>query len=170
MWVITLHLINNRHESVMFQLTGEYECKIDAKGRIKLPAGLIRQLSAHGTLSFVINRGFEKCLMLYPKQVWEKKTKEVNQLNIYIPKNRQFVRYFYRGASPVNSDGAERLLIPKSLNEYAGLGKEVVLFAYNEQIEIWSKEHYATMISTEPEEFSGLAAEVFGGAGQQSVD
>ena len=154
----------------MFQLTGEYECKMDAKGRVKLPAGLIRQLSATDSLSFVINRGFEKCLMLYPKEVWEKKTLEVNQLNIYIPKNRQFVRYFYRGASPVNTDGAERILIPKSLNEYAGLGKEVVLFAYHEQIEIWSKEHYAAMISTEPEEFSDLAAEVFGGAGQQSQD
>ena len=72
----------------MFQLTGEYECKMDPKGRIKLPAGLIRQLSASGSLSFVINRGFEKCLMLYPKEVWDQKTQEVNNLNIYIPKPR----------------------------------------------------------------------------------
>jgi MraZ protein len=154
----------------MFQLTGEYECKMDSKGRVKLPAGLIRQLSATDAMTFVINRGFEKCLMLYPKDVWEKKTLEVNQLNIYIPKNRQFVRYFYRGASPVSSDGAERVLIPKSLSEYAGLGKELVLFAYHEQIEIWSKERYAAMLDTEPEEFSDLAAEVFGGAVQQSQD
>ncbi len=154
----------------MFQLTGEYECKMDAKGRVKLPAGLIRQFGAADTLTFVINRGFEKCLMLYPKEVWEKKTLEVNQLNIYIPKNRQFVRYFYRGASPVSSDGADRLLIPKSLNEYAGLGKELVLFAYHEQIEIWSKDRYAQMLDTEPEEFSDLAAAVFGSAEQQSLD
>ena len=130
----------------MFQLIGEYECKMDAKGRVKLPAGLIRQLSSAGSMSFVVNRGFEKCLMLYPKDVWDKKVQEVNQLNIYIPKNRQFVRYFYRGASHLGVDGAERVLVPKSLIEYAGLSKELILFAYNEQIEIWSKDRYAEML------------------------
>lgn len=146
----------------MFQLTGEYECKMDPKGRVKLPAGLIRQLSATGNLSFVMNRGFEKCLMLYPKEVWEKKTQEVNNLNIYIPKQRQFIRYFYRGATELTTDTADRILIPKNLNEYAGLGKEVMLFAYHEQIEIWAKDRYAEMLGSEPEEFSELAAEVFG--------
>ena len=139
---------------------------MDAKGRVKLPAGLIRQLTATDPLSFVVNRGFEKCLMLNPKKVWETKTKEVNQLNIYIPKNRQFVRYFYRGATPVNADSAERVLIPKSLSEYAGLGKEIVLFAFDEHIEIWSKDRYAAYLDEEPEDFSGLAEQVFGGGAQ----
>ena len=146
----------------MYQLTGEYECKMDTKGRIKLPAGLIRQLGGSGSLAFVMNRGFEKCLMLYPKQIWEKKASEVNRLNIYIPKQRQFVRYFYRGATEISTDTADRLLIPKNLNEYAGLGKEIMLFAYHEQIEIWAKDRYAEMLGSEPEEFSELAAEVFG--------
>lgn len=146
----------------MFQLTGEYECKMDVKGRVKLPAGLIRQLSGAAQLSFVINRGFEKCLMLYPKQVWDKKTQEVNQLNIYNPKERQFIRYFYRGATEVSTDSAERILIPKSLTEYALLDKELMLLAYHEQIEIWAKDRYAAMLEDEPEEFSQLAAEVFG--------
>lgn len=154
----------------MLQLIGEYECKMDAKGRVKLPAGLIRQLNASGAMSFVVNRGFEKCLMLYPKEVWDKKAQEVSQLNIYIPKNRQFVRYFYRGASHVNADSADRVLVPKSLVEYAGLGKDLILFAYNEQIEIWSKDKYAQMLESEPEEFSGLAAEVFGGEKDQVAD
>ena len=146
----------------MFQLTGEYECKMDVKGRIKLPAGLIRQLSGSGSLSFVINRGFEKCLMLYPKQVWEKKTQEVNQLNIYNPKERQFIRYFYRGATEVSTDSAERILVPKSLIEYALLDKELMLLAYHEQIEIWAKDRYAEMLDSEPEEFSQIAYEVLG--------
>ncbi|MDX1476064.1 MAG: division/cell wall cluster transcriptional repressor MraZ [Saprospiraceae bacterium] len=154
----------------MFQLTGEYECKMDAKGRIKLPAGLIRQLSGSGSLSFVINRGFEKCLMLYPKQVWDKKTQEVNQLNIYNPKERQFIRYFYRGATEVSTDSAERILVPKSLIEYALLDKELMLLAYHEQIEIWSKDRYAAMLETEPEEFSELAAEVFGNRQSPGTD
>ena len=153
---------------IMYQLTGEYECKIDAKGRIKLPANLIRQLAADGTYEFMVNRGFEKHLMLYPKDVWEKKTKELNQLNIYIKKNREVVRYFYRGATRLVADASERILIPKSLVQYAGIDKEIILFAYQDMIEIWSKTAYEAVIQNEPEDFSELAEEVFGNGSQGS--
>lgn len=153
----------------MYQLTGEYECKIDAKGRIKLPTGLMRQIGAAGAYDFMVNRGFENHLMLYPHDVWEKKTKEISQLNIYIKKNREAVRYFYRGATKLSTDSSERILVPKSLIQYAGIIKEVVLFAYQEQIEIWAKDEYDLMLSAEPESFSQLAEEVFGG-GQAGSD
>ncbi len=154
----------------MYHLLGEYECSIDAKGRVRLPSTLLRQFGGNGSLSFVLNRGFEKCLMLYPRDVWDKKTAEVNQLNLYNTKQRNFVRYFYRGASPVTLDSADRFLLPKTLQEYAGIEKEVILFAYNEQIEIWSKSYYDTMISHEPEEFSQLAEDVFGFKNSDQVD
>lgn len=153
----------------MYQLTGEYECKIDAKGRIKMPANLLRQLGTNGTYEFMVNRGFENHLMLYPKDVWEEKTKELNQLNIYIKKNRQAVRYFYRGATQITTDASDRILMPKSLIEYAGINKELVLFAYQDQVEIWAKEAYELMISEEPDDFSELAEEVFG-FGRQGSD
>lgn len=148
----------------MYQLTGEYECNLDAKGRLRLPSSLIRQLDGKDALSFVINRGFEKCLMLYPSDVWERKAKEVNQLNIYNTKQRNFKRYFYRGATKVSPDSADRILLPKSLLEYANMEKEVILFAYHEQVEIWSREAYEQMLDQEPEEFSSLAEDVFGGS------
>ena len=152
----------------MYQLTGEYECKLDAKGRVRLPANLLRQFSGTGAYEFMVNRGFENHLMLYPKDVWDEKTKELNQLNIYIKKNRQAVRYFYRGATAISADGSDRILIPKSLIEYAGIGKEVVLFAYQDLVEIWSKDAYESMIGEEPDNFSELAEEVFGGGNQGS--
>jgi MraZ protein len=145
-----------------YQLTGEFECKLDAKGRIRLPSTLLRQLGEAGVITFVVNRGFEKCLMLYPKDVWDKKAAEVNQLNIYNTRQRNFKRYFYRGATKLATDTADRVLVPKSLLEYAGAGKEVVLFAYHEQIEIWSKESYNQMLQEEPDEFAELADDVFG--------
>lgn len=154
---------------IMYQLTGEYDCKIDAKGRIKLPANLMRQLSADGTYEFMVNRGFEKHLMLYPKDVWDRKTNELNQLNIYKKRERQAVRYFYRGATKILTDASDRILMPKSLIEYAGIEKEIVLFAYQEQIEIWAKMAYEIMIGEEPSEFSDLAEEVFS-AGRHGTD
>ncbi len=154
----------------MYQLTGEYECRIDAKGRIRLPANLMRQITADGTFEFMVNRGFENHLILYPKDVWEKKTKELNQLNIYIKKNREVVRYFYRGATRLVADASERILIPKPLIQYAGIEKEVVLFAYQDMIELWAKSAYNVMLQDEPENFSDLAQEVFGGGFSESDD
>ncbi len=152
----------------MFQLTGEYECKIDAKGRIKLPANLMRQLTIKGTQDFMVNRGFETHLMLYPLDVWDRKTKELNQLNIYINKNRQVLRYFYRGATRIKPDASDRVLLPKTLIEYAGIEKEVMLFAYQEQVEIWAKAAYEQNLSNEPENFAQIAEEVFGFGGHGS--
>ncbi|MFZ1257168.1 MAG: division/cell wall cluster transcriptional repressor MraZ, partial [Saprospiraceae bacterium] len=110
----------------MYNLTGEYEVRLDDKNRLRLPSGLSSQLG-EGALKLVVNRGFEKCLLLYPESVWVEKTKEVNQLNQYIRKNREFVRYFYRGATQLVSDASGRILIPKLLQEHAGIVHDVVL-------------------------------------------
>lgn len=146
------------------QLLGEYECKIDAKGRMRMPSGLIAQLGEGEALSLVINRGFEQCLMLYPEPVWERITNEINQLNLYNKKNRNFVRYFYRGAQKVSMDSADRILVSKRLLEYAGIDKEVVLSAYNDRIEIWAADQYEALLDEEPEDFSDLAEDVLGKA------
>ena len=151
----------------MYQFTGEYECKVDSKGRIRMPSALIRQIGGTEPLRFTVNRGFEQHLMLYPKNVWEKKTKEINQLNIYNTTQRQAIRYFYRGATELVLDSADRLLLPKSLIEYAGIEKGVVLFAYHEQIEIWAKDRYDQILEAEPEDFSKIADEIFGNIQQQ---
>lgn len=129
-----------------------------------MPSGLISQLGEGQALTFVINRGFEKCLMLYPEAVWEKITTEINQLNQYNKKNRDFVRYFYRGAQKVELDSADRILISKRLLDYAEIDKDVVLSAYNDRIEIWSLEKYEAMLNEEPMDFSDLAEDVLGKA------
>jgi MraZ protein len=153
----------------MHQFTGEYRVKIDSKGRLKMPKALLEQITAQPV--FTVNRGFEKHLMLYPKDVWEKKTNEINRLNIYKTKERQAIRYFYRGATEMKTDAADRLLIPKSLLEYAGIEKEVVLFAYHEQIEIWAEKMYDRVLDEEPDQFSEIADEIFGGiTGDTGID
>lgn len=146
----------------MQQLLGEYECKIDPKGRLRMPTDLVSQLGEGQAHTFVVNRGFEKCLMLYPEPVWERITTEINQLNQYNKKNRDFVRYFYRGAQKLEMDSADRVLITKRLLEYAGIDKDIILSAYNDRIEMWAKEEYDRLLQEEPDDFSDLAEEVLG--------
>jgi MraZ protein len=157
-WELVLPLCYQPTESVKtYQFLGEYDCKLDAKGRLKMPSALLKQISGDENLKFVINRGFEKHLMLYPIDVWEMKTKEINQLNIYIAQQRQAIRYFYRGATELEIDTSERINLPDSLMEYAGIDKDVVLYAYQNQIEIWSKDKYEEMLANEPDDFTQLA-------------
>ena len=147
----------------MTNFIGEFDCKLDAKGRLMVPSGLRKQLDPAANESFVINRGFEKCLVLYPNNDWERISSEVNQLNQYVKKNREFIRYFYRGATELSLDGNGRILLPKRLQEYGGVGKEVVLFAYSDRIEIWDKDTYENLLTDEPDDFANLAEEVMGG-------
>jgi MraZ protein len=134
----------------MSQFLGEFECKVDPKGRIMLPAGLKKQLSPAAEGRFVINRGFEKCLVLYPLNEWQTISAEVNKLNLYNKKNRDFARYFFRGASELMLDGTNRLLLPKALTEYAAIDKDLILFAYSNRIEVWSKANYDNLLTDEP--------------------
>ncbi|MFT5167091.1 MAG: MraZ protein [Saprospiraceae bacterium] len=146
----------------MPELLGEFECKIDAKGRIKMPTSILKQLGGVDKQIFVINRGVEPCLTLYPKKVWDVLSAKVKKLNPYIEKNRKFIRYFYRGATELIPDSSERILISKSLLEYAGIEKDAVLFAINDRLEVWSKSRYFNVMDEEPENFSELGESVMG--------
>ena len=150
----------------MKKLIGEFDCKLDDKGRLKLPALLLKQMEESSSFTFVVNRGFEANLMMYPESIWDKISSQVDKLNQYIKKNREFVRYFYRGATKMETDTSERILIPKKLLEYAGIDKEVVLFAYNDRIEVWSKANYDAVLADEPFDFSDLAEDVLGNIDQ----
>lgn len=140
---------------------GEYEATLDAKGRFLLPAGFKRQLPEGESTRFVINRGFEKCLSLYPIQSWQPLYDQISALNDFDPKVREFRRYFLNGAIEVEPDTAGRILIPQNLKDYAGLGKDLVLAAAVNKIEIWDKEKYQKFFeSYSPDDFSSLAQSV----------
>jgi len=143
---------------------GEFEATVDAKGRFLLPAGFKKQLAEGDTERFVINRGFEKCLSLYPISSWEPIAEKINALNDFDPKVRQFKRYFLNGATIVEPDSAGRLLLPPTLREYATLQKDIVLVPAGNKMEIWDTVKYKEFFdSFSPESFSDLANVVMGG-------
>jgi len=145
----------------MIGFLGEYEATIDAKGRFLLPAGFKKQLPADAAAQFVINRGFETCLTLYPLQTWEPIFSQINQLNDFDPKVRAFRRYFLNGATEIETDSAGRLLLPKNLMGHASLEKDIVLVSAVNKIEIWDKTKYNEFFeSFSKEDFSSLANEV----------
>lgn len=145
----------------MIGFLGEYEATVDVKGRFLLPAGIKKQLPEGSEQEFVINRGFEKCLTLYPVKNWEPIIKGISKLNDFDPKVREFRRYFFNGATTLELDAAGRLLLPPNLKEHAGLEKDIVIVGAINKIEIWDKTKYKQFFeSISPEQFSALAKEV----------
>jgi MraZ protein len=141
---------------------GEYPCTVDPKGRFLLPGGLKKQIPVKEQKRFVVHRGLEKHLVIYTKKEWDKISEEVNQLNLYVRKNREFLRKFNRGATDMDLDGTNRLLLPKSLMDYAGIEKDIVLFAYSNRIEVWAEKEYDRMMKDESTDIASLAEEVMG--------
>jgi MraZ protein len=140
---------------------GEYEATLDPKGRFLLPAGIKKQLPEDEGSHFVVNRGFEKCLTIYPMSSWKPLFERISKLNDFDPKVREFRRFFLNGAIATELDSAGRMLIPKNLMEHAGLEKDIVLVSAVNKIEIWSKSTYQQLFDTlSPDAFSELAAQV----------
>jgi MraZ protein len=148
----------------MIGFLGEFEVTLDAKGRFLLPAGLKKQLPEGELVKFIINRGFEKCLALYPVKNWEPLFADISKLNDFDPKVREFRRYFLNGATEVEPDSAGRLLVPPNLKVHADLQKDIVLVAAVNKIEIWDSSKYKQLFDTFlPDAFSNLAKEVMVG-------
>jgi len=141
---------------------GEFPCAVDNKNRLRVPTGLLKQLLPGDAGKFVINRGFEKCLVLYPASEWSRIFARINKLNTFKKENREFKRTFLRGATELVLDSAERILVPKQLMDYADIKDEVILSANGSIIEMWNPEHYDTLMSGDSDKYSDLAEKVMG--------
>jgi MraZ protein len=146
----------------MNHFLGEFECKLDAKNRMVLPAALKRQMPDVEREGLVINRGFEKNLVIYTRQEWRNIMEKLERLNPFDRKNREFIRQFSRGASELSLDAAGRVLIPKSLSAYAGISAELVLSCQINKIEVWDRVAYEAQWEEDGQDFAALAEEVMG--------
>lgn len=146
----------------MSNIIGTYECKIDAKGRLMVPAPLKKQLPSLED-GFVLKRSvFDKCVELWPKSEWDVMMLKINGLNRFVKKNNDFIRKFMAGVKMVEIDDAGRLLITKDLIDFAGISKDLVLTSKVNIIEIWDKDLYEQSISGDDMDFANLAEEVMG--------
>ncbi|WP_196885340.1 division/cell wall cluster transcriptional repressor MraZ [Aureivirga sp. CE67] len=147
----------------MLNLIGTYEAKMDAKGRVMLSSPLKKQLETVLHEGFVLKRSvFQPCLELYPMAEWNLMMSKINKLNRFVKKNNDFIRSFTAGVKMIELDSSGRLLIPKDLQQYSGITKEIVQASAINIIEIWSKDAYEKTIENTVDDFALLAEEVMG--------
>ena len=139
---------------IMFM--GEYNYTIDDKGRLTIPAKLREELGH----DFIITRGLDKCLFVYPKTEWDNVIAKYNELP-NTKDARNFMRFFLSGATQNEFDKQGRINIANPLIKYAGLNKDCVIIGVNDRLEIWDKEAWDNFISDNEENLSDIAEKLF---------
>ena len=147
----------------MTTFIGEYSAKLDPKGRLVFPAAFKKQNKSAEPEHFVLKRDiYEKCLVLYPMEEWERQTEIIRaKINPYNRAHARFLRGFFRGTAEITLDANSRMLLPKHLSEQVDIDREVYLAGIDSKIEIWSKELYEAL-DAEMEDFADLANEILG--------
>ncbi len=114
---------------------GEYNHSVDPKGRLAIPAKF-RILLKKGA---VVSRGLDDCLVIYPKDVWEKLGNKLSSMPLSKADNRSFARFLLAGAMEVAFDSQGRIMLPEYLRKFAHIKKNAVIAGLYDRLEVWDE-------------------------------
>ncbi|HHT38540.1 MAG TPA: division/cell wall cluster transcriptional repressor MraZ [Mollicutes bacterium] len=138
-------------------LMGEYHHTIDDKGRLIIPSKFRYDLGD----KFVVTKGLDGCLFVYPKKEWENIITKLKVLPFTKKDARIFMRFFLSGATECEFDKQGRISITSPLAEYADLTKDCVIIGVNDRLEIWSKARFENFFESNDDKLSDIAENLF---------
>ncbi|MCY0881299.1 MAG: division/cell wall cluster transcriptional repressor MraZ [Firmicutes bacterium] len=121
-------------------LMGEYSHALDDKGRFIIPARLREDLQS----PFVMTKGLDGCLFLYPMDEWQKIEERLKALSVTKADARAFSRLFLAGAQEIEVDKQFRVTVPPRLREFALVQKNIALIGVGNRVELWAQERWET--------------------------
>lgn len=137
-------------------LLGTYSPKIDAKGRVALPAKFRSQLGD----GFVMARGQERCVYVLPMQEFERITTQIQLTSMSNKSARDYLRVFLSGAVDQEPDKQGRIVVPPMLRDYANLGDEIVVIGVGTRAEIWNKSAWNNYLADKEQDYADIANDV----------
>ena len=138
-------------------LIGEFHHNLDNKNRLAMTSKLLESLKDE----VIVTRGFEKCLLVYPKEKWESIIAKFSELTITKSDTRKFMRILLSGATSCKFDGQNRICIPGVLKTYAKIEKEVAILGIDDHLEIWSEDAYNEFLDENLESFAEIAEGIY---------
>jgi len=146
----------------MASFMGMYRYSIDVKGRINIPSKMRKSMNPEANDTFILTRGFDKCIFIYPLDEWNELEKKVKMLSTFKEKDRYFQRSFLMWATTQELDSQSRVSIPKELLDYANIKKEVKIIGSINRIEIWDPETFNNYLQSQSESYEQIAEKVMG--------
>lgn len=144
----------------MSSFKGSYLYSVDNKGRVNIPARLRKYVSNDANDTFVITRGYEQCLFVYPLDEWNRLEQSIRNLSTTNPKHRFFMRTLLEQATESQLDGQARITIPKDLLRLASIESDVLILGVLEHLELWNPETYKEYQKTQDESYENVAQNV----------
>lgn len=132
---------------------GEFQHNIDIKGRMIVPAKFREGLGD----SFVLTRGLDQCLFVYPMEEWKVLESKLKKLPLTKKDARQFTRFFFSGAVECEIDKQGRINIPQTLRTYSKLEKECIIIGVSSRLEVWAKEIWEDYFTESEQSFAEIA-------------
>jgi len=123
---------------------GKYTNTLDAKNRVFVPAAYRHKLGTE----FIITRGEDQNLYLYPMEAWEEFEEKIKTLQTSRQNYRAIIRHYFANAVTCSLDSQGRFVIPQELKDWAGLTKEVLFAGVDTKVEIWDPQKYEEVTSS----------------------
>lgn len=137
-------------------LLGTYTPKIDAKGRVALPAKFRSQLGQ----GLVMSRGQERCVYLLPFDEFRRIASQIQRTSVGNKAAREYLRVFLSGAVDQEPDKQGRVVVPQMLRDYANLGSDIVVIGVGTRAELWNKDAWESYLAQKEEGYSDIADDV----------
>lgn len=118
---------------------GEYELRIDPKGRLAIPAKFRDDFRGR----LVISRGFDRCLNIHTLTEWQQVAEALVSLPVTQLNPRRIARFTFSGAFDLGPDRQGRIVMPLALRQYAGINDEVVLVGVYTHLQVWARDLWA---------------------------
>ena len=144
----------------MSSFKGSYSYSVDNKGRINIPAKLRKYVSPEANDTFVVTRGFEKRLFVYPLDEWNTLEGSVRELSPSNSQHRFITRTLLQYATETQLDGQSRITIPKELLQFAGIEDQVLIVGVLERIEVWNPKEYDVYMKSQTDSYENVAQTV----------
>jgi MraZ protein len=135
---------------------GEFSHALDDKGRLTIPAKFREELAG----GLVVTRGIDRCLSVFPRQVWEELAASIAELPLTQRSARDFGRLMFSGAADFIPDRQGRVLIPQNLRDYAQLDSEAIIIGLYNRLEIWNPGSWTSVRAAVEEDPEAIAEQL----------
>lgn len=140
---------------------GEFSHTVDKKSRVIIPATFRKVAESHYIDSFYITRGLDTCLFLFTEKEWRVQEQRFKNLSFTKSQTRKFNRLYFSGASKVSCDKQGRIVIPKYLQQFSKIKRNVKIIGVSNRIEIWDEDKWIEFYESSRESFEDVAENIF---------
>ena len=144
----------------MASFKGQSSYSVDSKGRVAIPAKMRSAMQPEANETFVMTRGYEDCVILYPLDRWRQIEQEIGGLNMYNNDARRFTRIIMMWAEEVQLDGQGRIRLTEDLSQHAKITDKALIIGSYDHIEVWDPDVFDAYMGEGEDDFKTLAERV----------